>query len=72
MLTYAAAQAENNLDCVGYRDADNLAVAAHWLGVIADLGCPLSEIEQRIATLARPQVEGGAVAAAATDEADID
>jgi hypothetical protein len=70
MLAYAAAYAENNLDHIHRRYAYSPALAAHWLTVIADLGYPLSGVEQQAAADARRQVEEDSVAAEASQGAD--
>ena len=72
MLAYAAAQAENNLDCICHRYAHDPALAAHWLAAVDQLGYPLSEVEQRAAANARRQLEEEAVATDAIEEADKD
>jgi hypothetical protein len=72
MLAYAAACGENNLDHIHRRYAYNPALGAHWLTVIADLGYPLSDVEQQAAVDARRQVEEDAVADEASEEADAD
>jgi hypothetical protein len=61
-LAYAAAHTGNNLDQLGHRYAYNPAHAAHWLIIVADLGYPLSDTEEQVATDARRETEEAAVA----------
>jgi ParB family chromosome partitioning protein len=72
MLACAAASAEANLEHVDRPWGYNPALAAHWLTIVAELGYPLTDVEQQVATSARRQVEENAVADAATDESDAE
>ena len=70
MLAYAAAAAENNLDHAGRGWGYSSAHAAQWLATVAELGYPLSDIEQQVAADASHQVEEDAVADDAGEAVD--
>jgi ParB family chromosome partitioning protein len=62
LLAYAAAKAETNLDQMDRRWAFSPDLGERWLATVADLGYPLTEVEQQIKESCRHQIEerGGA------------
>ena len=72
MLAYAAAQAENNLDCICHRYAHDPALAAHWLAAVDQLGYPLSEVERASRRQRPPPARRGGRRDRRDQEADKD
>jgi ParB/RepB/Spo0J family partition protein len=70
MLACAAAFAESNLDHIGRSWAFNPALAEHWLTIVAELGYPLSDVEQRVAVDARHRMEEDAVADSVAEDGE--